>query len=78
MFPLRRFIMFFNELQPVVKELIGQPIAFMGGFVSGVFRLRLSEDPLKTWLEKQGLSSYTTETDTPDGNGSKPQSITIE
>ncbi|ACK71068.1 conserved hypothetical protein [Gloeothece citriformis PCC 7424] len=72
--------MFINELQPVVKELIQQPIAFMGGFVSGVFRLRLSEDPLKTWLDKQGLSNYTTESDSPSGNGSGsgPQSITIE
>ncbi|WP_013322852.1 hypothetical protein [Gloeothece verrucosa] len=70
--------MFFDELQPLIKEAIGQPIAFLGGFVSGVFRLRLSEDPLKTWLEKQGISTYSQDSDTPAANGSGPQSITIE
>lgn len=69
--------MFFDELQPVVKELIQQPIAFMGGFVSGMLRLKLSEDPLKTWLEKQGITEYS-DTSTNSGNGSGPQSINIE
>jgi len=31
--------MFLDELQPVVKELIQQPIAFFGGFASGLLRL---------------------------------------
>jgi hypothetical protein len=69
--------MFLDELQPALKEMIQQPIAFLGGFASGVLRLKLSEDPLKGWLEKQGAapSSYT---DTLSGNGSGPQSISIE
>jgi hypothetical protein len=67
--------MFLDELQPVVQELIQQPIAFFGGFVSGALRLKLSDDPLKRWLEQQGMVSYH---DTASGNGNSPQSITIE
>ncbi len=69
--------MFFNEIQPVIKELIQQPVAFMGGFVSGILRLKVSEDPLKSWLEKQGITSTTTEESAPS-NGSGPQSIAID
>lgn len=68
--------MFLDELQPIGKELIGQPIAFIGGFVSGVSRLKVSDDPLKTWLEQQGVvTSYTSNV---SGNGSGPQSISID
>jgi hypothetical protein len=67
--------MFIDELQPVVKEFIQQPVAFMGGFVAGALRLNLSEDPLKSWLDKQGISTYSSDD---SGNGGGPQSITIE
>ena len=66
--------MFLDELTPIFKELTQQPVAFLGGFFSGVFRLKLSEDPLKSWLEKQGIA--TTYTDMSSGSG--PQSISIE
>ncbi len=66
--------MFLDELTPILKELTQQPVAFMGGFFSGVFRLKLSEDPLKSWLEKQGIA--TTYTDMSSDSG--PQSISIE
>jgi hypothetical protein len=69
--------MFLDELQPFVKQLTQQPVAFLGGFVSGVLRLKLTDDPLKEWLEKQGAST-STYTDTSSGNGSGPQSISIE
>lgn len=69
--------MFIDELQPMLKELIQQPIAFMGGFVAGALKLKLSEDPLKSWLEKQGISTYSNDNDS-SGNGSGPQSITID
>ncbi|NCR39659.1 MAG: hypothetical protein GPJ21_07180 [Microcystis aeruginosa W13-11] len=68
--------MFLDELQPVVKELIQQPIAFFGGFVSGLLRLKLSDDPLKTWLEQQGLVSFND--DNNQDNGNSPQSISID
>jgi len=69
--------MFLDELQPVVKELTQQPVAFLDGFVSGVLKLKMSEDPLKSWLEKQGITTASP-TDIAFGNGSKPQSISIE
>ena len=70
--------MFLDELTPIFKELTQQPIAFMGGFFSGVFRLKLSEDPLKSWLEKQGIATAYTDMSNTSGNGSGPQSISIE
>lgn len=68
--------MFLNELQPALKELVQQPIAFLGGFASGVLRIKLTDDPLKSWLEKQGATPFPT--DASSGNGSGPQSISIE
>jgi hypothetical protein len=65
-----------DELTPVVKELAGFPVAFLGGFVSGLLRLNLAEDPVKGWLDK-ATNSYTTTS--PSSNGkSGPQSISIE
>lgn len=69
--------MFLDELQPMVKEFLQQPLAFAGGFVSGTLRLKLSEDPLKSWLQQQGLTNFTY-TDTTSDNGSGPQSISID
>ena len=50
--------MFLSELQHICKELCQQPIAFTGGFVSGILRINLSSDPLKSWLEKQGVTDF--------------------
>lgn len=67
--------MFLDELTPLFKELTHQPVSFLGGFVSGLFRLNLSEDPVKGWLDQHAGSSYTVTTTT---NGSGPQSISID
>ena len=69
--------MFLEELQPLLRELIGQPVAFAGGFVSGILRLTVSEDPLKQWLREQGIISYSPNSATSD-NGNSPQSIAID
>ncbi len=70
-----------DELTPVLKELTQHPVAFLGGFVSGILRVKLSDDPVKSWLQEQG----TTVTSTPDrdrngngGNSGGPQSISID
>jgi hypothetical protein len=68
--------MFISELLPIFKELTQQPIAFMGGFVSGVLRLNLAEEPLKSWLEKQGIDSQSTNSKKDKSN--LPQTIAIE
>ncbi|MEA5535788.1 hypothetical protein [Crocosphaera sp. XPORK-15E] len=69
--------MFLDELQPIVKEFVQQPLAFTGGIVSGALKLKLSEDPLKGWLQKQGLTNFAYTDNTKD-NGSGPQTISIE
>ncbi|MFB2922753.1 MULTISPECIES: hypothetical protein [Aerosakkonema] len=72
--------MFFDELTPIFRELTQHPVSFLGGFFSGIFRLNLADDPIKTWLDQQaGVtpdSSPTTENN--NGKSSGPQSISID
>jgi hypothetical protein len=72
--------MFLDELSPIFKELTQQPVAFFGGFFSGVFRLNLADDPVKSWLDEQtGSTTYTAATTSNEnGKTSGPQSISIE
>lgn len=71
--------MFLDELTPLAKELTSYPVAFLGGFFAGVFRLNLAEDPVRSWLDQQtGSTTYTTLGDSNNGNNSGPQSISIE
>jgi hypothetical protein len=67
--------MFFDELTPVFKELTGYPVAFLGGFVSGLLRLNLADDPVKAWLDQQAGTSYSPPT---SSNGNGPQTISID
>jgi hypothetical protein len=67
--------MFLDELTPVAQELLKNPVAFAGGFVSGLLRLNLNDDPVKSWLEKQSGSAMTSP-GTPPTQG--PQSIDID
>ncbi len=71
--------MFVDELTPFFRELTNQPIAFLGGFFSGVFRLNLSEDPVKSWLDQQaGPAPYSTTSESSNGKNNGPQSISID
>lgn len=72
--------MFFDELQPIFKELTAEPIAFFGGFVSGVLRLDLAEEPLKSWVGPTAGSTTSSASGSRSdrANGDGPQSITIE
>lgn len=72
--------MFLDELSPFFRELVGHPAAFMGGFVSGVLRLNLADDPVKQWLEKQsGTSSAPSSVNTHNSNGhGGPKTIAID
>lgn len=69
--------MFLEELQPILQEFLRQPLAFAGGVVSGALGLKMTEDPLKSWLQQQGVTNYTYTNSTTD-NGSGPQSISID
>lgn len=72
--------MFLDELSPVVKELSQHPMAFLGGFFSGVFRLNLYDDPVRSWLDRQtGTTTYSSPTsNSENGKSSGPQSISID
>jgi hypothetical protein len=68
--------MFLTELSPLLRECLAQPLGFVGGLVTGALRLNLQDEPVKTWLAKQGAVA-TTPTPTPE-NGDGPQSIAID
>ncbi len=73
--------MFFDELSPLFQEFLQKPLAFMGGFTSGVFRLNLEDDPVKSWIEKEAGQPFSSSSDSGFGNGSNgggPQSISID
>ncbi len=71
--------MFIDELTPIFKELAQHPLSFMGGVFSGVLRLNLNDDPVKSWLSQQtGFSSTNTTNSTNNGKSSGPQRISID
>jgi hypothetical protein len=69
--------MFLQELSPIFQELVQKPVAFMGGFASGLLRLNLSEDPVRTWLDRE-MGAPSTPGKPSDNNGGGPQSIDID
>ena len=69
--------MFLTELSPAFQKFIQQPVAFAGGFVSGIFHLNLNEEPLSEWLAKQGYNPTATNA-TLTRNSDRPQSIDID
>lgn len=71
--------MFLDELTPLFKELVGHPVAFLGGFASGVLKLNLSDDPVRTWLSQQGAVDFAAPpADSPNGKSTGPQTIEID
>lgn len=69
--------MFISELFPIFKELWQQPLAFTGGFFSGMLRLSFQEEPLASWLSKQGFDPSNPDISIAN-NSNKPQSIEID
>ncbi|PSN17651.1 hypothetical protein C7271_16615 [filamentous cyanobacterium CCP5] len=70
--------MFIDELSPLFRECVSHPAAFLGGLASGLLRIDLSDDPVKTWLENQGAAPAPTSPAENNGNGGGPQSISID
>jgi hypothetical protein len=71
--------MFLDEMMPIVRELTQQPIAFAGGFFSGLFRLNLADDPVKSWLDQQtGTPTSTAASGNGQNGGRQPRSISID
>jgi len=70
--------MFLDELSPLVQELIQHPVAFLGGLSSGLLRLSLADEPVRSWLDKQVGASPATRAEINNGRSSGPQSIAID
>jgi hypothetical protein len=70
--------MFLDELTPFIQELTAHPAAFLGGLASGLLRLNLSDDPVKSWLSTQGATPSSASTFDSSRNGGGPQSISID
>jgi len=71
--------MFLDELKPLLQTLTQHPVSFMGGFVSGVLRLNLNEEPVKSWLNKKNTTDTSNhENDNHNDKGNGPQSISID
>lgn len=71
--------MFVDELTPIFKELTQHPVSFLGGFFSGLLRLNLTDDPVKSWIDQQVGTTYTsTITQAHNGKTGGPQTISID
>jgi hypothetical protein len=73
--------MFLEELVPLGKELLQQPLAFLGGFAAGVLRLNLQDEPIKSWLDRQQNCNTEVNRSTvapQNGKTAGPQSIQID
>lgn len=70
--------MFLSELTPALQQLVQQPIAFAGGFASGILQLKLNEEPLSKWLEQQGIYPPSNYNSSSPNNSNKPKSIDID
>ncbi|MFE1747853.1 hypothetical protein [Coleofasciculus sp. H7-2] len=73
--------MFLDELTPLFKEFTQHPGAFLGGLVSGLLRINLNDDPVKSWLDGEaGVPPSPTASSNSSGNGRRngPQSISID
>ena len=72
--------MFINELTPIFRELARNPVSFMGGFISGALKLKLTDDPIHSWLTQQTCtnSSKSSSNTKYSGKAGNPQSISID
>jgi len=72
--------MFIDELTPIFKQFIQHPGSFTGGFFSGLLRLHLADEPVKSWLVQHLNSNNQTTfaTDAHNGKAGGPQSISID
>ncbi len=70
--------MFVTELTPLAQEVVKKPVAFLGGFVSGLLGLSLADEPVSQWLAKQGAAASTEPNSRPTPSPSGPQSISID
>ncbi len=71
--------MFLDELTPIFRELTQQPVAFLGGFFAGMLRLSLTDEPIKSWLDRErGINTQTAHSPLDQNGKTGPQSISID
>ncbi|MEN9205680.1 MAG: hypothetical protein Q6K99_04520 [Thermostichales cyanobacterium BF4_bins_65] len=59
----------------ILSEFLKNPVAFCGGFISGVLGWDLNQEPLRSWLADQGVYPKPgANADAPTG----PQNISID
>ncbi|KAJ4713711.1 UPF0426 protein, chloroplastic [Melia azedarach] len=58
--------------EPILKEALKEPVAFVGGMFAGLLRLDLNDDPLKEWVTRTVEAAGITEEEI-DAEGSKPE-----
>ncbi|MFQ3584292.1 MAG: hypothetical protein SNJ85_05065 [Cyanobacteriota bacterium] len=61
------------EKNEVWKVFLSNPVPFCGGLLSGLLGLDIKQDPLRSWLESQGLT-----VEEKPGSTGGPTSISIE
>ena len=44
------------DTNTILSEFLSNPLPFVAGFVSGSLGLEVSKDPVRTWLESQGVT----------------------
>ncbi|KAK7269017.1 hypothetical protein RIF29_21732 [Crotalaria pallida] len=74
---------FYNPAQdPVLKEALKEPVAFLGGVFAGILRLDLNEEPLKEWItrtaEAAGIGKEEIDAEGSTTTEAAPQEIQIE
>ncbi|KAL9224799.1 hypothetical protein vseg_000800 [Gypsophila vaccaria] len=74
---------FFNPSdEPILKEALKEPVAFMGGIFAGLLRLDLNEEPLKEWVnrtvEASGITEQEIDNQGPNADDTAPEQIDIE
>ncbi|XP_065848306.1 UPF0426 protein At1g28150, chloroplastic [Euphorbia lathyris] len=66
----------FNSIdQPILKEALKEPVAFMGGMFAGLLRLDLEEEPLKEWVTRTVEASGVTVENADGGEGLNPEEV---
>lgn len=75
---VRAFLDIQND--PIVKEALKEPVAFLGGIFAGLLRLDLNEEPLREWVAKTAEAAGIETENEPDSTSSDdgPSEILIE
>ncbi|CAK9195651.1 unnamed protein product [Sphagnum troendelagicum] len=65
---------------PILKEVLKEPIAFLGGVFAGLLRLDLNEEPLREWVARTSEAAGLDLSESPsaDNDDSIPEDIQID